>query len=227
MDRKRYSPSFSPSDIKRLEEAFLDSPPRTQKPSHKKFSRMPFFIVIGLILILLIVYFRYSVIFVPKMKHPQRSLLNSQYLDSISLISKEGKIQFAQGIIYLPLLPGQPQGFVINTKMPLDLTKNDIYIQGSFLDGSSVKDNVAMKAIIRDDKFFSNSLTPLERKLAPESSIQEDRIMKPLKLDFQNTTPILLNLSRITQIRFEFYNPRNTPVSLLIKEIKLMRKEEE
>ncbi len=227
MDAKRYSPSFSPSDIKRLEEAFLDNSHRNKKsPGHRKFPHLPLIIILALILALIAVYFKFSVIVVPKMSHPEVSLLNTRYLESISLISKEGKIQFAQGIIYLPLLPGTPQGFVIGIKKPLDLEKNDIYLEGTFLEGSSAKDFVRVKAIIRDDKFFSNAVLPLETKIETATDNPAERLTT-LKLDFKSASQPHMNLSRITQIRFEFYNPRNTPVSLLIKEIKVMRKEDE
>jgi hypothetical protein len=222
--RKKYSPSLSPSDIRRLEEAFLDTPAKP-KPTPSKISKMLPWLFIVLIGISVFCYFKYSVLFLPKLKPEKQSLLNNQLLDSIALISKDSKIQFSQGIIYLPLFPQKPQGFILTVKKPLDLTRNDILVEYTNIEKNSKKNNIVMRAIIRDTKFFSNALTPLERKLNLASVTQEQGNTIDLELSFENDAGPYLNLARVKQIRFEFHNLKNVPISLLVKDVRLVKKE--
>ena len=215
-------PPFSPLDIKRLENTFFDESKKSKKRKPLP-NLLKYLIIIGLLGGGYFLFSRYTLVIVPKIKHPTKSLLSNKLLNSINLLSKEKKIKFSQGIIYLPLFPKKNEGFILNTKTFVDLNKYNLEIIISFIDKEIKNNNLTLSVVVRDKKYFSNALTPLEVVLGNNNSSYHHSFLKII-IDFKQIEFPLLNLSQINQIRFSFYNYREKPISLLIKDIVLAEK---
>ncbi|RKY32492.1 MAG: hypothetical protein DRP68_03775 [Candidatus Omnitrophota bacterium] len=221
-NNKRF-PLFSPLDIKRLENTFFDEPKKNKKRK-PLFTLLKYLIIVSLLGGGYILYSRYTFVVIPKIKHSSKSLLSNQLLNSINLLSKEKKIKFSQGIIYLPLFPNKEEGFILNTKTFIDLNKYNLEMIISFINKNIKKSDLALSIVVRDKKYFSNALAPLKVVLGHNNSFSHPSFLK-VAIDFKKIGFPLLNLSQINQIRFSFYNYREEPISLLIKDIVLVEKE--
>jgi len=206
-------------DIKRIEETFFSEPPKRKK-------KYIFFVLAGCLILLgsAFLFLRhYRILLLPYLKKPKLSLLTNKFLKSIKFSSSQGKVKFSQGAIYLPLLYNKPQELILNTKKPVDLENNFLCLHLKFLEHSLPK--LKLICVVRDEKYYSNALTPYKKMIA-YSSEQENPNSAVILVDFKKTSS-LINLSKIDQIRLTFYNLKKNPVSLLIEDIKLKEKEEE
>ncbi len=221
MGKKLKKPLLYDSEIEKIEKAFF-SPTKEKelRKKNKKLINITIFIAIIVTMLgLFLLSLRYRIIVVPRIYKPTRSLLTRKFLASVRMVDKKGKVKFSQGIIYLPLFYQKPQGFILNTKTPLNLATNYLAIHLDLLDKDVNPKNIEVKCIIRDEKYYSNALTPLRLKL-PEDIFRKKLIL----LDFDSIKSLNLNTNRIRQIRLVFLNLRNQPISLLIKDIKLTEK---
>jgi hypothetical protein len=132
-------------------------------------------------------------------------------------------MQISQGIIYLSLPPKKSEGFILNTKKLIDLNKNNLLLNLNFLADDFGGRELKIASIVRDKKYFSNTLNPLETNIEIENDVGNDGFLK-VSMDFKDVAPLHMNLSHIKQIRLIFYNPKDKPISLLIKEIKIIGK---
>jgi hypothetical protein len=222
LDKKNSSPLF-PSDIKRLEEAFLDFSPENKKDKKKRNTVLKYGGLLLLGAAILLFSLKYAIIIIPKIRHPESNLLSNRLLESIRLINKDGKIQFSQGIIYLALPPKDREGFILNTKKSIDLEKNNLLINLNFLNDSEIG-GLKIESIVRDEKYFSNTLNPLQTTIKIENKEKGNDFLE-VPIDFKGASFLHMNLSEIRQIRLIFYNPKSKPLSLLIKEIKIVEKD--
>lgn len=217
---KKMPVSLSSSDIKRLEETFLKPPEEKDNPPKKKH---PIFLYTSAIIFAILLSFfslKYKIIIIPKIKNAEKSLLSSHLLDSIEILDKNRNIRISQGTIYLSLLPQKKQGFILNTKNPIDLNKNSLFLSADFLKADLQKENLRMSVITKDEKYFSNALNPLTIEIGGKNET-EDIPPSEISLAFTNNAALQVNFSRINQIRFLFYNSNDEPVSLLIKDVRI------
>lgn len=223
---KKRSSSLSPSDLKRIEEAFLSPTPKKQSPKKIKYSVFKYAVPLIVVSLVYFLFSRYTLIMVPKVKYIDDSLLSNRWVDSLQLLGKDTVMKFYQGVIYIPLSPGKEHRLVIDTKKPIDLTRNNLFLSLSILYKNFNVQDLKVATVVRDDKFFSNALTPWETPIAAERELGESQNSLKILVDFEKLRLPRINLSRISQIRFSFYNFREEPVSLLINDIKLTKKEE-
>ena len=223
---KKPASPLSPSDLKRLEEAFFTAP---SKPMPSKKRKAPFFIyALSLTIILLIglFYFKYTVFIVPKSPEYGDNLLSTQFLNSISFSGDKNKTQFSQGILYLSLDPKAEQEIILNLKDAVNLEENILFVTFSLINPSLKKGDMTFSFIVRNKSYFSTSVNPLRVVIDKNMRTKENKNTFTVPVDFANHQQIHMNFSQITQFRVGLLNSKNNPVSLLIREIKLSRKEE-
>ncbi len=205
-------------DIKKIEEIFFSKPPKKKK-------KHIFFILTGCLILLgsaFLFFQHYRILLLPYLKKPKLSLLTNKFLKSIKFSTSQEKIRFSQGTIYLPLSYNRPQELILNTKKPIDLENNFLCLHLKFLTHSSPK--LELICVVRDEKYYSNVLTPYKKKIAYHSKEAPNSAVVLVNLESRSS---LTNFSKIKQIRLTFYNLRRNPVSLLIEDIKLKEKEVE
>lgn len=223
---KSHSP-LSSSDLKRLEEVFF-TPPK-EKPVPKK-SRTPLlFTVISLFAVLTfaVIYLKYTVLFVPKIPLSDENLLSSRFLRSVIVTKDEMDMQFSQGVLYLALQPSGVQEVTLNTKAPIDLEKNDLLLHLSLIDPAFQNGDITGTVTVKNSDYFSNALHPAQ--VTFDTRFLKDPKNKYFVIPVGTGGPgeVQMNFSHIIQVRIEFENQKDKPVSLLVREIKLTKKEGE
>ena len=221
-------PQLSSQDMKRLEEAFLGSPIKEEKKSfRRKKHLLIFFLVIAFALGITGVAFlqKYNILFIPKIRLSEKNLLSTSLLNDITILGDQEKVRFSQGILYIALLPQASQGFSLNMKSPLNLEHNAIKVVFQLAGDPTLAQHLNIKAIARDEKYFSNSVSPLKEN-AEVTTPDAHQESLSFYLDFSGQNLLSTNLTRINHLRFYFFNANNDPVSMLIKSLELVSKKE-
>lgn len=229
MNVKRKIPktsSLSPADLKRLEEAFF-TPLKETSPYKRGKNRFFIYALVSAgVLLVTIFYFKYTIIIVPKTPKTEDNLLSKHFLNSIAFTSNKNKAQFSQGILYLSLQPDTPQEIILNVKNSIDLEKNSLLLQFSLIEPIIKKGDLTLTVVVRNKEYRSTSLNPLTIVVDENIHATEDINLFRIPIIYSSQLPLHMNLSRIDQFRLGLLNSKNKPISLLIREIKLEKKEE-
>jgi hypothetical protein len=122
------------------------------------------------------------------------------------------------------VLPKEKQGFSLNMKSPLDLEHNAIKLTFQLVGDQELAHYLNIEAVARDEKYFSNSFSPLRENAQIPGEANNEAIS--FYLDFSGQKFFSTNLTRINHLRFQFFNTNNDPVSMLIKSLELVSKKE-
>lgn len=223
--KKRWDSPLLSSDLKRIEETFLSS---SKKQTHKKikYPRLKYLILLTGVGLAYFIFSHYTIFILPKINHRANSLLSKQWLSSLQLVGKGTVMKFYRGLIHIPLPPGKQYYLLINTKNPVDLIKNNLLLNLRILGKNFPPGDLKIAVIVRDENFFSNALSPKKISLPQKENYHFRENSLKILIDLKKLGIPTINLSRIKQIRFSFYNLWEEPVSLLIKDIKITRGEE-
>ncbi len=228
---KKVSKNDSPlstSDLKRLEEVFF-SPPREKKDP----VRSPKNLIISLTVVVLVLflsllfYFKYTVLIVPRIPASDQNLLSNNLLSSIVVTKDTTNMQFSQGVLYLSLKPSTIQEVTLNTREPIDLEKNNLFLHLSLIDPNFKNGDVTGTVIMKNSDFFSNAFRPVQVSLDDRFLSDPQNKYFIIPVHTSDTGDIQMNFSQITQVRIGFTNQKDKPVSLLVREINLAKKEAE
>ncbi|MDD4954955.1 MAG: hypothetical protein PHP17_02820 [Candidatus Omnitrophica bacterium] len=199
---KRDNPFFSYAylDSQRLKDTFFSPPKKKRK---KKTHKKNIFIIAGCAVLIagacLFFFAKYDLMVISR-KLPGRidngvSLLSKDMLDSAICIAKdEGLMKKENALIYLAV-PKESAAISFNLKKPVDLRSNSLSL---YIKKSDTPLNIAV--VVKDTRFFSNSLKPLMIKVTQKDS---SFIKVPISfsdLNLQNT-----NLYQVKQIILYFY----------------------
>lgn len=223
---KKTSPAIASADIKRLEDTFFNYRARADKPSsavRTKKPLIPLFLFLGLFLIIIFLNANYNFLRIPKIKPENTSILTGSVISSIDAVNIDKNINFSQGLMYLSLIPGRKQGLSINTKIPVDLDKNDLILMIIPVKKELKDEEILLSVTARDVKLFSNALRPVTVDLSRYRETKEENIVK-IPLKFLKKNALHTNFSGINHLRFIFSNNKNEPVSIVIKDIRIIRR---
>jgi hypothetical protein len=219
---KRDFSSFSYLDSQRIENTFFI-------PQRKKlFSKKLIFLVFPIFLLLFIFFFlsKYEFLIIPRINyntHKNDISLIKDGIASINFLNKNSPlIKKKKSFIYLPIPYKEKIGISFDFKKPIDLTKSYLYL---ILE--KIESPFKIDVIVRDWRFFSNSLNPLIIEFNKTKSFPKRILINLENSSLQNT-----NLSKINQIKLYFYYPKEEKIisedkgNILIKDIILVKKEE-
>jgi len=199
---KRENPFFSYAyvDSQRLKDTFFSPPKKKRKKkTHKK--RL---ILLGIAAALVIVtaaffFIKYDFMVVARQIPDQAdngvSLLSKDMLESAKCIAKDERLMKKENAFIYLTIPKEHVGITFNLKKPVDLKSNSLSL---YLKKSDAPLNIAV--VVKDTRFFSNSLNPAVIEVAQNDS---SFIKVPIVLNnsnLQNT-----NLYQIKQITLYFY----------------------
>ncbi len=210
---------ISLDDSRRLEKTFFS--PREKKPKRKKK-----IIVIGGIVFLCIAVLttffvlNFNVLILPQYKNPLKdseiSLLKNELVSSITLINPQLGSKITKNTILIDVPFNADSGFAINLKDKIDISNSTITLVVK-----NVRKKFNIRLILRDNNFFSNAKSPLEKVV---TSPEEDSAYIEIPITIKNIVDGTLNTKRITQLRFIFYQDEINSLPVLIKEIILRKR---
>ena len=194
--------SYAYLDSKRLKDAFFSPPKKKRKKrnTHKKFLLLPILITIVISIVLLTIFVaKYEFMVVARkninLEKIGTSLLQPHNLSELNFLGKDKQlIRKTTSFVYLSIPTQEKIGIELNLKKPIDLTTQTLFL---YLKPPELPLNI--EVIVRDTKFFSNSLSPLMLEVYKE----EGPYLK-VPIDFKNTNIQNTNLARITQIKLYF-----------------------
>jgi len=199
------------SDFQKVKDTFFSL--KNKKNSFKKI--LPF---CSLIIFLIFFFsFRYEIILLPKRNYIQKqgnSVFQSEILSSLNFLGEKTKRKKKPlGVIFLSQ---EKKEIIFNFKKLLDLNKNYLIL---YL--REVNLPLKIELIVKDNRFFSNSLYPLVIKL---NEIKKSPTFIPIKWEgiyLQNT-----NLSKIKQIKMIFYPLKAIKKNwIIIDDLRIVKKE--
>lgn len=195
---KRDNPFFSYAylDSQRLKDTFF-SPPK--KKTHKKR-----FILLGASTILILAatiffFMKYDFMVIarqiPDQSNGGISLLSKDILESTICLAKDERLMKKENAFIYLTIPKERVAISFNLKKPIDLRSNSLFL---YLKKSDAPLNIAV--VVKDTRFFSNSLNPVVVEVTQSGS---SFIRVPISFtgsNLQNT-----NLYQIKQIILYFY----------------------
>ena len=202
--------------------------PKEKAPPPAK-KKLPLYIPVLLLSGLLLIgifYFRFTVLIVPKIPAQENNLLSSRMLGSVTFSQKKAKTQFSQGVLYLSLDPDKKQVITLNVKKPIDLENNDLFLHLALVNPAVNADDLQGTVTVKDNKYFSNAGSPENFSLKPEFIIKDNTAHYLIPIKNEKSKALQINFAEIVQLRLGFQNLKDTPVSLLIHEITLEKKED-
>jgi hypothetical protein len=223
--------SYAYLDSQRLKDTFFSpSKKKKKKLPPKKNLFVPVGIAILMVLVVFILFAKYEFIVVNRqnigLEKNTISLLHGDISSGVRFLGKDKHLMKAGSSFIRLIIPAHEKtGLIINLKKPIDVRADSIYL---YLKKPDVPLNVG--AIIRDNRYFSNSLNPLVVKLNEKSS---SYIKIPL--EFKNVFLQNANPSQIEQINLYFYPEDKEKINVdgkstfneswaLIKELVLVKK---
>lgn len=207
MKKRSYAPvSYSYLDSQRLKDTFFSDPKK--KLFSKKFIGLSSSIFLSVtILLLVILNYDFIIISRQKIKLPNdsKSLVREKIISSLKLLNEDKRlIQIKKNTIYLAL-PAQKEIKVnINFDNPIDLYNNYLIL---YLKKSTGR--LKLNFIIKDTRFYSNSLTPL----AVDTKDHPSKSYLAIPIEFKNLPVQNANLSQTKQITVSFFSPEKTNLS--------------
>lgn len=217
---KRDNPFFSYADLdsQRLKETFFSPPKKKRKKkTHKKK-----FLVTGaaLILILAVCLFfftRYDFLVISRQMPNQlkagTSLFSKDMLESVIYNAKDEKLIKKENALIHLTIPKDHIAITFNLKKPIDLRSNSLSL---YLKKSGSPLSVA--AVVKDTRFFSNSLNPLTVEIT-----QNGASFVNVPISFSGSKPQNTNLYQIKQITLYFYPQDKEKINwILIKDLVLI-----
>lgn len=217
---KRDNPFFNYAslDSQRLKDTFFSPPKKKRK---KKAPKKRFFIIAAISVLILAVtvffFIKYDFMVIARQIPDQSaggiSLLSKDMLESTICIAKDKQLMKKENAFIYLTIPKERVAVSFNLKKPVDLRSNSLYL---YLKKSDAPLNIAV--VVKDTRFFSNSLNPLEVKVTRSDS---SFIKVPIIFagsNLQNT-----NLYQIKQIILYFYPEDKEKINwTLIKDLILI-----
>jgi hypothetical protein len=194
--------SYAYLDSQRLKDAFFSPPKKKRKKRnpHKRFLPLP--ILIGIVIALTLVAIfstKYEFMVVARksinLEKIGISLLRPDNLLELNFLGKDKQLMRKNNsFVYLSIPPQEKIGIELNLKKPIDLAKQTLCL---YLKPPDAPLNI--EVIVKDAKFFSNSLSPLLIEV-----YKEDGPYLKVPVDFKNANIQNTNLARITQVKIYF-----------------------
>lgn len=216
---KRFDPflTYAYLDSQRLKDTFF-APQKKKTPSKE-------IILITLIAttILTIIFFilEYELIVIPRknttFKKNSISLLHSDTVASVTFLEKNNQPRKTRNMpIYITMPLRDETGIRINLAKPINLADHYLFLYLKRQDTP-----LSMKIVLRDTRFYSNSLQPVQIDAANNHTQSYAEIPVRIKKGhLQN-----VNLSKINQIHLYFYPHDNRKMNwLFIKDIIIVKK---
>lgn len=214
--------SYAYLDSQRLKDTFFSPPKkkRKKKTQHKKFLLAPVFITAAIILLLIVGFLtKYEFMLVSRqnsnLEKTGTSLLHPPYLSELIFLGKDKQLmRKGHSFIYLSIPAQEKIGVALNLTKPVDLTKETLFL---YLKQPDSRLNI--EVVIRDNRFFSNSLSPLVIEV-----LREEGPYLKVPLDFKNANIQNTNLARVSQVNLYFSHKDQENINrTLIKDIILSK----
>jgi hypothetical protein len=211
-------------DSQRLKDTFFSPPKkrRKKKPQHKRFFLLPVLICLPVLLFVAGVFLvKYEFMVVARqgkdinIEKRAISLLGPQNLLELTYLNKDKQlIRKGNTFVYLSIPTQEKVGIALNLKKTIDLTQGKLFLR---LKSPELPLNI--EVIVRDNKFFSNSLNPLNLEV-----LKQGECYINVPMDFQNINVQNANLARINQIKLYFWHKDQENINrALIKDIFLVQ----
>ncbi len=217
---KRDNPFFSYAylDSQRLKDTFFSPPKKKRK---KKTSRKKFFILGAAATLILaaslffIAKYDFMVIArqIPDQAAGGTSLFSKEMLESIRCIASDERLMKKENAFIYLTIPKERVGISLNLKKPVDLRSNSLFL---YLKKSDAPLN--MTVVVKDTRFFSNSLSPLVVEVS-----RNDASFVKVPIDFSGANLQNTNLYQVKQIIIYFYPQDREKINwTLIKDLVLI-----
>ncbi len=210
--------TISIRDSERLRKSFFSHQDKKEIKVNKPRKKLYFLIPVILIVFAgIIVFLNFNIVFLPKdnlgFKDDFFNLMNAEVLGNIKSLNSQVTYKRNKGFIYLDIPFDNKNGFIMNFKESINVSGTEIKLLIK-----KVPEDINVYTILRDDKFYSNSLNPLKVDVINQND-KNSYMDVSIKIE-EGLTPHI-NLNKIKHIRFVFYQKKVSLVNLLIKNIVL------
>ena len=217
---KRDNPFFSYAylDSQRLKDTFFSPPKKKRKKkTHKKkilIISASAALVLGAFLFFFTKYdFMVIARQIPDQINASTSLLSKDMLESTICIAKDEKLMKKENAFIYLTIPKERVAISFNLKKPVDLRSNSLSL---YLKKSDTP--LDIEVVVKDTRFFSNSLNPLVIKVA-----QDGHSFIKVPISFADSNLQNTNLYQIKQITLYFYPQDKEKINwTLIKDLVLI-----
>lgn len=218
--------SYAYLDSQRLKDTFFSPPKKRKKKKthHKKIFLIPTFIFTVAALVLVTLFFlKYEFMVVARQRidldKTGVSLLRTDNLSELSFLGKDKQLmREGQSFIYLSIPPKEKVGIALDFKKPIDLASGTIFLHLKRPDTP-----LRIEVTVRDNRFFSNSITPLLVEIDNKKGAEYINV----PIDFKDANTQNANLTQVNQIKLHFFHKDQENINrTLIKNIILAKKEE-
>ncbi|UCC95008.1 MAG: hypothetical protein JSW40_09425 [Candidatus Omnitrophota bacterium] len=192
-------------DSQRLKDTFFSLPKK--KNFFKKRNLLPLATILITLLFFLLI--NYDLILIPPLWQPQTdntiSLFHNDVVSSLHFLGIDKRlIKMGNSSIFLSIPFHEKVGVRFDLKKPINLKTNNLFL---CLKKTNLPLN--MEIIVKDARFFSNSLKPFHVEINQENNSSDIKI----PLTFKNASLQNTNLAQINQIKLYFYFPEDEAVS--------------
>ena len=213
-------------DSQRLKDSFFSDSKKNPKAKEKKFLKTPIIVatsIIGLTVAIFGIFLisMYDFVLIPRnrisLKNNEISLMHDTSFAAFSTITENSIIKQTGSTLHLSLKPQEKTKFRIQFNKPTNLRNFNLYLYVKNID---IPCDVGI--IIRDDRFFSNSRSPLE------VTINEKPVNGYIKIPLiqENQSMQNVNPSRTQQL-IVYLLPQQERIenTVILKDILLAKKE--
>ncbi|MCK5288570.1 MAG: hypothetical protein KAJ79_05855, partial [Candidatus Omnitrophica bacterium] len=141
------------------------------------------------------------------------NLMNPKVLSNIKALNPQVTYKFNNGYLYVDIPYDNKNGFILNFKDTINVSDTEME-----LSIKSVSEDFNLYVILRDDKFYSNSLNPVKVEVTKQN---EKSFYRSILVKIEEGLTPNINLNRINHMRFIFYQKKVSLVNMLIKNIAL------
>lgn len=207
MEKRSYAPvSYNYLDSQRLKDTFFSDPQK--KVFSKKFIGLSLSLFLSFTLLLIIV-LNYDFIIISrqkiKLQNDSKSLIREKMISSFKLLNEDERLmKIKKNTVYLALPAQKEIKLNMNFDNPINLYNNYLIL---YLKKSTCP--LKLSLVIKDTRFYSNSLTPLT--INTKDHPHQSYLVVPI--DFKDSPVQNANLSQTKQITVSFFSPDKNNLS--------------
>lgn len=138
-------------------------------------------------------------------------LLSKEELATASIIAPAGNSKIAKKLILVDIPFDRKAGFSLNFKDKMDMSDSNVAL---VLKNPGQDFNIDV--VLRDNRFFSNSLNPITLEVSGATETSE-YIKVPINIEHSNISNI--NLLGISQLRFVFSQKKEDSLPVFVKNV--------
>ncbi|MBN3039138.1 MAG: hypothetical protein JW869_06985 [Candidatus Omnitrophica bacterium] len=209
---------LSSQDFRRLKESFFSSSPHQASPSHTNIKKKVIMTASLAFVVLLIGFAFFSNFDIVILSNPNHifgndaiDLLSKEELATASIIAPAGNSKIAKKLILVDIPFDRKAGFSLNFKDKMDMSDSNVAL---VLKNPGQDFNIDV--VLRDNRFFSNSLNPITLEVSGATETSE-YIKVPINIEHSNISNI--NLLGISQLRFVFSQKKEDSLPVFVKNV--------